>query len=201
MDVGANVGFFSLVVATKTSSQVLAFEPVKYNREKINENVEINDIGNIGLFPYGLSNVNRKAEIYYSVHHRATAMTTLKSKYSDGSYTMQSELAQFKKLDGLEGLPEKIACVKMDIQGDELNALKGGKKTIQKHTPHLLIEIHPERLEKQSQSVRELFLFLLSCGYQSALDISNGNGITVDSFSRENTTFNPGRTMFYFEPE
>ena len=58
VDVGANIGYFTLqfAMAVGTSGQVWAFELVPEYRQRIDEHLKLNSLGeNVTVFPYGLS--------------------------------------------------------------------------------------------------------------------------------------------------
>ena len=53
---------------------------------------------------------------------------------------------------------EKIDCVRMDVEGYELNVLKGMKKILSgKNAPKIIfIELHPKSLNKNKGSIEEV---------------------------------------------
>jgi precorrin-6B methylase 2 len=54
----------------------------------------------------------------------------------------------------------KVDLIKMDIEGEEYNALKGAIKTIRKFKPRIIIEIHSKELRKK------IINFLKKYGYE-----------------------------------
>jgi len=54
-DVGANIGFYSLIAAKSSCSKIFAFEPHPYTYQLMNENIQINNFSNkIKSQPYAL---------------------------------------------------------------------------------------------------------------------------------------------------
>ena len=53
----------------------------------------------------------------------------------------------------------------MDIQGSEVNALRGAKETIMRHKPIMFVEIEEQRLRSFKSSSKELIELLLGYGY------------------------------------
>ena len=66
VDIGANVGMFSLAARRFVGDQgiVHAFEPNPFPRERLNHNIEINQIENIKVYPVGLSETKGRLDLY-----------------------------------------------------------------------------------------------------------------------------------------
>ena len=60
-----------------------------------------------------------------------------------------------------------ISLIKIDVEGHELDVLRGGRNTIREQKPHILIETHPHLLERKRQTVEELVSTVFSLGYES----------------------------------
>jgi hypothetical protein len=68
-------------------------------------------------------------------------------------------------LDEYASQHESPDIVKMDIQGAELDALRGMQDFIKEHDPMLFIEVHPTLLPRFDSSLEELVSFLNGVGY------------------------------------
>ena len=69
-------------------------------------------------------------------------------------------------LDDLCADLSRLDLLKIDIEGGELNALKGATRTIATHRPIILFEVGSEyALEKHGLSRRDLFDHLTGIGY------------------------------------
>ncbi len=87
-------------------------------------------------------------------------------------------------LDGLmekEKLP-RVDFIRCDVEGAEIRFIEGGKKTIERDLPSLLIEIHPFSLERNfsssGEAVRDYFLRL---GYRMwQLNDDNSHMFEID---------------------
>ena len=64
IDVGANIGFYSLMFCANGSGTAFAFEPLPYNVSRIRKNTALNDIDNIHVFSAGLSDASQELQIY-----------------------------------------------------------------------------------------------------------------------------------------
>ena len=67
-----------------------------------------------------------------------------------------------KKFDDLG----TIDIIKMDIEGHEDFCLKGGKKTIEKHRPSILMEVNKHYYEARHVELDSIFLKLIPINYK-----------------------------------
>ncbi len=68
----------------------------------------------------------------------------------------------------------KINVIKIDIEGNELQALKGMTTILREHKPILFIEINKEHLLKFNTTISEVFTFLKNYNY-TPYDIDSTN--------------------------
>lgn len=124
VDVGANIGFYSMLLCSLTGSSgtVVAFEPGDKNVAAILENVEINQFKNIEIRKKLVGH-----QAGYSAYYRFDSVD------SGCSYAIEAapEIGDgFEKKDlctlddELDHL-SKIKLVKIDVEGFEVNVLKG----------------------------------------------------------------------------
>lgn len=128
VDVGGYDGDTTELFCLNDSSykRVFLFEPSTVNMSAAKNRLA--KYNNIHFFPFGLS--DRKEELFFNEN--------------SGSSSSISELGTSKisttTLD--EFIDEKISVIKMDIEGWELNALKGCKSHIEKYSPKLAITVY-----------------------------------------------------------
>jgi FkbM family methyltransferase len=86
-------------------------------------------------------------------------------------------------LDGLmakEGL-KKVDFIRCDVEGAEVRFIEGGRNTIERDLPSLLIEIHPFSLERNfSSSAEEVRDYFLKLGYRM-WQLNDDNSKLVES--------------------
>lgn len=163
VDVGANVGFYSLIFLQNNDNNAFAFEPLQYNTEKIRENMSLNNFERFTIFPKALSDQHFQSDIWY---HPADKGGGGQIPYWKGAkFLLKSENVVFTELDNIEGISTNVSVIKIDVEGHELEVIKGAKATIQSQKPDLFIEIHPERLDHKGESVESLLSTLSELGY------------------------------------
>lgn len=160
VDVGANNGAYSYFFKTLTgSSRVLAFEPLPGLFRKLK--IWFNDIT---LFNLALSNENGQATIHIPVigdrlYESRAKLDNLKEENQSGLRELSIQTAQ---LDGIIPNHEisRLDIIKIDIEGHELKAIEGAKKSIAAFHPWLLVEIesrhHGGSVDKAIAGICEL---------------------------------------------
>lgn len=135
LDVGANIGGFSVPMARKvgTSGSVHAFEPQPELYKCLVENGAANNLPQLITHIEGLGDKASTIE---------TAVPDYDVKNNLGAFSFDSKGDDLKitiiPLDSLS-LP-KISFIKMDIEGMELKALIGAEQTIKRNRPVMYIE-------------------------------------------------------------
>ncbi len=141
VDAGANIGAFSVKAAKVIGDEgkVVAIEPEAGNLAFLRRNIEANDLRNAVIVPKALWSEKGKLNLCLS------ATSLCHSFYRDSSYGM-------KEIDGLQEVQvdtldnilktlsiDHIDLLKMDIEGAELEAIKGMTETL-RVTRNLAIE-------------------------------------------------------------
>jgi len=148
LDIGANVGNHALFMS-KCVSEVHAFEPYKLVRDQLDKKIKLNSIGNIFVYPVGLSNKEEEIPFFAPPGSNLGA-----GSFSEGHYEGNSFVAKLKVVIGDDLLSkagvERVDIVKMDIEGHEKFALEGLKKTFEKTRPLIVLEVSPTTLKSFS---------------------------------------------------
>lgn len=170
IDVGANLGEFTLFAASKLSKgKVIAFEPVNKQLNMLKLNCSLNQFDNIIIEEYGLSDSQRKIEIFtsYSTDLFDGIHEGLSTLFPSDSKFVVEQVIPLKVFDDeyFDSL-ESFDFLKIDIEGGELFALRGMQKSIQKFKPAILIEMNNLTFNAAGYSVEEVANFLFSFGYK-----------------------------------
>ncbi len=149
LDIGSNIGNHSLYWAiVRKAKKIIAFEPCKAIYDVFKENIEINSLDNIitlNNFALGAEETNASINMIFSDNLGGTHIE------ADDAGSMQ-----IKVLDNLDLDVSHIDFIKIDVEGFELNVLKGAIKTIKKYKPILMIESAGVGLEKVKVLLNEL---------------------------------------------
>jgi FkbM family methyltransferase len=134
-DVGANVGFYTLLSARLVgrAGRVLAFEPLPRNLEYLNRHLALNDVRNVLVMPVA---VGREG---------GTALFDAGRDPSEGRLSEDGGLeVTVVSLDevGAQGEVPPPDLIKMDIEGAELEALRGATRLLTENRPILFLATH-----------------------------------------------------------
>lgn len=138
LDIGAYTGVYSLIASTSNPDvKVLAFEPNPVSVINLRRNIEINQLQDrIVVFPLALGNSNQTTNLNYFGDSSMAFLGDL-PKTADSKFT--THVVTQRRLDDID-LPSKISLMKVDIEGSELEFLKGARSTIMRDSPTIFIE-------------------------------------------------------------
>jgi FkbM family methyltransferase len=146
IDVGAHVGTWAVDLA-RYFEHVICFEPILEHRECLIKNMEIFKPSRYSILPYALGDEDNKTIHlnYMSEGNSGTASIDTEGKYEAKLFTLDS--FNYDKIDYL----------KVDIEGFELQFLKGATETIKRTKPVINIEIKNtcERFDVSPSDVKD----------------------------------------------
>ncbi len=168
-DIGANIGEFTLYCAKRlTGGEVYSFEPVGALHRRLATNVALNGLANVRLLKLALAEAEGEMDIYASNRagtdgSRNAGLPTLYGDAENGvvesvSVTSLDRFVSEQRLD-------QIDFIKMDIEGAELSALRGGARTLERFRPTIIIEVNDATCRRAGYDGDEILGFLGSLGY------------------------------------
>lgn len=165
VDIGANLGWYTLLVkALNSNSKIFAFEPMNSVRDKFYQNLRQNGFHDVRVESCALGASSDISRLWsYSDNN---GMHTLYPVKDWGAASGQE--VRIEKLDryidqlSKEDLP---ILLKLDVEGSEMEVLKGGTSVLEVDNTQIIIEINETLLATARTSVEELFAFLRSFGF------------------------------------
>lgn len=155
VDVGANIGNHSVFFGLFCSEvKVLAFEPQERVYKVLRTNIIANDLDRkVRCYQMGIGQTHGRASLG-AVDPRNLGMTKLDlSTVGSVSIMTLDSLVDSEKIEG------RISIMKIDVEGMELDVLKGAYKTICEHRPLMYIEA------AQNEDLQKIEAFLSPLGY------------------------------------
>ncbi|MNU81214.1 2-O-methyltransferase NoeI [compost metagenome] len=163
LDIGANIGEISLRFAqTYPQASIHSFEPFPDTFHSLKQNVSLNSFPNIELHPVGLG--SEQGNVFFeerSVGNPGMNRVTSDPERSSKEVTITTLDSFAEKLGN-----RRVSLIKIDVEGYELEVLKGASSLIQQHRPVFFIELDDDNLKDQNGSALELIQFLHSFGYK-----------------------------------
>lgn len=149
VDVGAETGDYTLFCSKCCKcSKVYSFEPVVINFKTLDENLKLNYCNNVIAFCVGLSSENS----FQNANYNGDTIAWDEERKNFMVYVRTLDSYDISSLD----------ILKIDVEGNEVEVIKGALNTIQRLKPRIILETH-------SRILRERSLRLLSqVGYEVA---------------------------------
>jgi len=189
IDAGANIGEITLVAAKVVGSlgHVYAFEPQLETSEELLQNVLLNNFTQISIQKYGLSDEAGDKAIYRATSdfHDGSRHDGLATLYPSEKRATKAGVIRLLTLDDFSehvGL-DRLNLIKMDIEGAELPALKGGIRMLQKFKPYIIVEVQQETASQAGYNARDILSFLKPLGYRFEVIGRKGRFKPVDEDS------------------
>jgi len=141
-DIGANVGFFTVIAARLCpQGRVVAFEPLPENLERIRHNVALNNLQNIIVRSEALCDTDAQSRFEVSPEPTWGKLVSVGKGIGTKVGTIDVKVSRLDSLvkAGEIPIPELI---KIDVEGAEIGVLRGAESTLHQARPVLLIELH-----------------------------------------------------------
>jgi FkbM family methyltransferase len=137
-DVGAHVGFFSLLAARVVgpAGHVLALEPVPANIRLLQRSLRLNDARNVEIEATAVAAQSGMARMS---PHRRGAMWRLTREPDEAELVVPC-----RTLDDLAADRGGPTVVKIDVEGAELDVLAGARQLLERLRTRLLVEFHDD---------------------------------------------------------
>jgi FkbM family methyltransferase len=160
-DVGANLGFFSLLaahIAGLRDGRVYAFEAAPDNAEAIAVNARLNAIPNVSVRSVAVSDRSGQGRLQVVDDQSWSKLV----EYGEHPFTERVIDVELVAIDdllaaGSDALPPPTV-VKIDVEGAELAVLAGMRQTLAEHRPAIICELHDTHAE--------FVAFMGECGYR-----------------------------------
>lgn len=168
LDIGANVGFYSLFFAEKVgpTGSVYAFEPDPLSRRILEDRRRAADLSNLEIAPVALGDREGRVTLYCNPTNRADNRLHA-SLEAPGVEAVDVPLTTLDAFCAEKGIA-RIDAIKMDVQGFEVAALRGMRETMGKTPPRwLFLEFEPELLRGAGASPEELWALIDEYSYEA----------------------------------
>ena len=144
LDVGANIGFYTLESAVSVGSlgRVISIEAAPSHLQSLRQNIDLNEMKNVSVLGTAVGEADGYANLSLAAGENLGMFTLGEIEGVDShsvTVTTIDSLLEKQKIESLD-------FVKMDIEGSEYKALLGAARTFGKFRPSLLIELNEGRV-------------------------------------------------------
>ncbi len=171
LDIGANIGLHSIFAGNIVgqNGHVYAFEPTPITFQRLTENIKLNKLEKI-VTPVnkGISSEDGSLNLNYSEdgHDAWNSFTEL--QHINLSNSVEVEVCSLDNIIKHLNMDEtKISLIKIDVEGWEMNVLKGADNFIKNNThTAFLIEYTDLNAISAGYCTRDIYRFMENYGYQ-----------------------------------
>tara|TARA_Y100000768_G_C23952319_1_gene670878 strand:+ start:58 stop:930 length:873 start_codon:yes stop_codon:yes gene_type:complete len=169
VDIGANIGNHTLFYS-KQFHNILSFEALPINFKLLEINTH--NLKNVKIFNYALGLDNSTRDFFYDYRNLGGSSFNNINQDSLNKISLRT-----KKIDDLNLNSENITFIKLDVEGSEIEVIKGGLNTIKKTFPIIAFEQQKNDFHNGSSQVIDE---LKKIGYETFL-VSKTKPIFVNS--------------------
>jgi len=164
VDIGANIGYYTLLAAHLVGDEgkVFAFEPDPYNYSLLCRNIEVNGYRNVIPVQKAVFNKSGKMKLFLDKNNLGGH--SLSEANVDKSVSTTVEITSLDEY--FENTNHKIDVIKMDVQGSEMEVLNGMTNTInQNEKLEIITEFWPFGLRNAGSSPTDFLRKLAEYGF------------------------------------
>jgi len=143
IDVGANIGYFTLLMANRVGPQgkVIAFEPLAENFSILKENIKMNGHTNVVAENLALMSRTERIELRSATPGAITWVASVKIDQNSAVESQSVEAVTLDEYVQAKGIA-KVDFLKIDVEGAEASVLEGATEVLNRDKPVMLIEMH-----------------------------------------------------------
>lgn len=155
IDIGANIGYYTVIAAyhVGTQGQVLSFEPEQNNFDLLQKNIKANNFTWAKAYKTALSDTSGSRSLFLADSHTGIYSFANNRNSKHHIQVITNTLDNYLEKEKVN----KVDIIKMDIEGGEMLAIDGMKKTIT-NNPRLIlfVEFYPQAIERLGRKPIEL---------------------------------------------
>ena len=141
LDVGANVGVYTLLATVCPDVDVIAFEPAQVARQRLHEHIALNNVASrVQVMPFVLSDVT--GAVQFTVDRDVVNHVVRGGEGPGDSVDAHTETLPARRLDDL--LPDdafrRSVILKVDAEGHDRQVLLGARRLLTETRPPIIVE-------------------------------------------------------------
>jgi FkbM family methyltransferase len=188
-DVGAHLGLFSVLGAKLVGADgcVVSFEPTQVTRTALREVVQLN--GCVEIVEVQEEAVGKECgrTVFF---HSGNTMSVTNSLIKNQTTSSETEVSTISldKYVATSGL--KPDCIKIDVEGGELDVLSGARQTMSDTRPRIRLSLHPP-FYTRGEILEEIWSIISEFSY---IPVFGGRKMDRDAFCSQESFFDVNLT-------
>ena len=179
IDVGAHFGYFTTRLSrlVGANGEVIALEPNSASCRLLHDRIARARLKNVRILSCAAWSSSTDVQLLIGGPLEATSRVALDPE-TDGMKV------QGRTLDSIvrEHAARRVSFIKIDVEGAEVEVLRGAVETLQRHRPTVLCEIGHESQESSSEGITNLFEILRLVNYD-CLNVTTKRILKADEVS------------------
>ena len=186
-DIGANVGVFALPLARLVTARgrVIALEPSRRNSLALKLAVEVNELKNIAVIEAAA--VDKDGRFDLVVPDGDVSYAYLREAGDNGRGAIEGRsISSLARELGIG----KVDFIKIDVEGGELNVLRGGRDVLlAEGARSLLVELNRVYLGRFGHTPEDVFAYMGPLNYDAYILGEGGDLIPTESYKENNFSY------------
>ena len=165
VDIGANIGVFTLFAACKTQNHVHSFEPFPKNFEFLNRNIGINNLHNVRIHAAAVCDKVGTQKLFVNDSNTSHFLSSLntKERFEKSIEVPTTTLEDIMDSNNLK----QIDFLKLDCEGAEGAILQSTTEGYLKRVRKIAMEFHDNTSPLKHDEIEKL---LIESGFKTKLD-------------------------------
>lgn len=200
-DVGANIGYFTTVLAKLAGKDgaVHAFEPSLREFKSVSKAIKKNEQNNVVLTQTALSEKTGRVTMNIAKTENMAALNTIGNithpAAQEGDF--QKVEVPLDTIDNYVGNKDlkRLDLIKIDVEGAELMVIKGATETLKRFKPQIICEFSDLTTKGFGYRAQDIFRWLTQRGYQAYRITDRGELLpesVKDNYDYDNLLFKAG---------
>lgn len=166
LDVGVNIGQSLLAFKSCYNNTYWGFEPNPACVFFLDGLTKINNLKKVNIIPVGLSSAPSIVRFYHKSDNDSAATILKELREQEGFLPHQISYVPVFSLDSLKLDINHISLIKIDVEGAELDVVKGMSETLKKHQPTIICEVLDYNSNENKDILQRRANDLLECFQQ-----------------------------------
>ena len=159
LDIGAHIGLFAVVTARLVGKdgRVFSFEPTPFTRNVLQDVVRLNGCSDVVEVRAEAVADRRGTAVFHDTGDEISNANSLVD-IDRGKEGIEVELISVDEFVREKGI--RPGCIKIDVEGAELDLLRGAKELFTVMRPAARLGLHPPQIKQNGQSLDEIWKVL-----------------------------------------
>ncbi len=199
LDVGANIGYFSLLASQLVGSEgrVVSFEPSARALSKLTAHLCLNRCSNVTVCSQAMGDATGPEKLNWASSSNIGGSSIARGTPSQG----YSEQIFIRTLDDVcKEMQLQPSFIKLDVEGFELFALRGAERILKASHPVVVCELTNQFLTDHSQSANDMLDFMAAIGYRAwIINLASDGRLVAEPCIAGETPVNQAEVLFCTE--